>query len=261
MAELDRDDDVLEWATRGITQTSGWQIKELYDLACSVHAKRSRTTRGASAFCRAQHERMPSLSAYTTLRAAAQLLDAWETERDAARSALRIRDLCSYIDALLSDNDIDLAWQAAIAGSADQVGADRWLRLAKTREAQHPAEAGSPRTSESSTKFSRRRIGEPTRPPCGSSSKHEPPRPPRAIRTRLISTSPSFANNTVAAPHSSRCSTKPACADNLRRGLVLDSAAKRSPQRPHRSASASAQMMRPLLPSRRDGGTAAHNNL
>jgi hypothetical protein len=140
MAELGRDDEVLDWATRGITETSGWQTKELYDLACSVHAKRSAPLE-VLRLRRAQHERMPSLSAYTTLRAAAQLLDAWETERDAARSALRIRDLCSYIDALLSDNDIDLAWQAAIAGSADEFGADRWLRLAKTREAQHPAEA------------------------------------------------------------------------------------------------------------------------
>lgn len=140
MAELGRDDDVLDWATRGITQTSGWQTKELYDLACSVYTKRS-VPLEVLRLRRAQHERMPSLTTYTTLRTAAQHLDVWETERDAARTALRNRDRRSYIDALVSDNDTDLAWQAAIAGPADELVGDQWLRLAKTREAQNPGDA------------------------------------------------------------------------------------------------------------------------
>ncbi len=33
MEELGRDDDVLSWADRGIVETSGWQVAQLYDLA------------------------------------------------------------------------------------------------------------------------------------------------------------------------------------------------------------------------------------
>ncbi|MDA8287189.1 MAG: hypothetical protein M0014_01850 [Actinomycetota bacterium] len=40
MAELGRDDDVLSWATRGIAETSGWQVAQLYDLAAGVHTRR-----------------------------------------------------------------------------------------------------------------------------------------------------------------------------------------------------------------------------
>jgi hypothetical protein len=140
MAELGRDDDVLQWATRGITQTSGWQLKELYDLACSIHAKRDEPLE-VLRLRRAQHERMPSLSTYTTLRSAAQSLDAWETERDAARSALSKHDRPSYIEALLSDEDSELAWQTAMTGPIDELSSDRWLRLASAREPHQPDEA------------------------------------------------------------------------------------------------------------------------
>lgn len=40
MAELGRDDDVLAWTTRGIEQTSGWQVAQLYDLAAGVYERR-----------------------------------------------------------------------------------------------------------------------------------------------------------------------------------------------------------------------------
>ncbi len=40
MAELGRD-DVLSWATRGIAQSSGWQVGQLYDLAAVVHTDRA----------------------------------------------------------------------------------------------------------------------------------------------------------------------------------------------------------------------------
>src|SRR5919201_4848754 len=56
MRELGLDHEVLAWAKRGIAQTSGWQVSELYDLACDVQ-------RGEPlevlALRRAQHERMP----------------------------------------------------------------------------------------------------------------------------------------------------------------------------------------------------------
>ena len=40
MVELGRDDDALAWAQRGIAETDGWQVAQLYDLAAGVYARR-----------------------------------------------------------------------------------------------------------------------------------------------------------------------------------------------------------------------------
>jgi hypothetical protein len=140
MAELGRDDEVLEWTARGIEQTGGWQTAKLYDLACGVHANRSQPVE-VLRLRRTEHERMPSLSTYTTLRRAADAVGAWEVESDAARAALRARDLGALVDALLGDGDAELAWQIATADPSWDPGPDRWLRLADTREAEHPADS------------------------------------------------------------------------------------------------------------------------
>jgi hypothetical protein len=140
MAELGRDDDVLAWTARGIAQTNGWQTAKLYDLACAVHTRRSASLE-VLGLRRAQHERMPSLATYTGLRAAAEAVDAWRLERDAARAALRRRDLGALIDALLSDDDPELAWKTAVANPDWDPGSHRWLRLAENRETQSPADA------------------------------------------------------------------------------------------------------------------------
>ena len=48
MVELGRDDDALAWAKRGIAETDGWQVAQLYDLAAGCtsaeRAGRSRRT-------------------------------------------------------------------------------------------------------------------------------------------------------------------------------------------------------------------------
>lgn len=71
MAELDREDDVLSFALRGIAETSGWQVDKLYDLACDVH-ERAGAPVEVLALRRQQHERAPSASTYSTLRRAAR---------------------------------------------------------------------------------------------------------------------------------------------------------------------------------------------
>jgi hypothetical protein len=88
MAELGLDDQVLAWSTRGIKQTSGWQVAKLYDLACGVHARRAQPVE-ILALRRAQHQRMPSSSTYRALKMAAERLDARPVEQDAARATLR----------------------------------------------------------------------------------------------------------------------------------------------------------------------------
>src|SRR5215211_6464914 len=88
MCELGLDDEALAWAKRGIAQTSGWQVAQLYDLACGVHDARQEPVE-VLALRRAQHERMPSSSTYRDLRTAAEALDAWPLEQDAARTTLQ----------------------------------------------------------------------------------------------------------------------------------------------------------------------------
>jgi hypothetical protein len=139
MAELGREDDVLVWCERGIAETRGWQTARLYDLACETHARREPLE--AVRLRRSQHERMPSLSTYNALRRAADAVDAWSVERDAARAVLRERDVRAFVDVLLSDGDPDLAWDVAQAAPEEELGSDLWLRLAESREIVNPADA------------------------------------------------------------------------------------------------------------------------
>ena len=138
MRELGLDAETLAWAKRGIAQTSGWQVAQLYDLACDMQ-------RGQPievlALRRAQHERMPSSSTYRALRAAAEALDAWPLEQDAARATLQRTDARGFVDALLSDDELELAWRAALAAPREALGSDLWLRLAERRERDRPADA------------------------------------------------------------------------------------------------------------------------
>ncbi len=140
MRELGLDEEALAWAKRGIAQTSGWQVSQLYDLACDVHARRKESLE-VLALRRAQHERMPSSSTYRALRTIADALDAWTLEQDAARATLQQADPRGFVDVLLGDGEVDLAWSAAAAVPADVLGADLWLRLAESSEQERPADA------------------------------------------------------------------------------------------------------------------------
>ncbi len=137
MGELELDDEVLAWAVRGIAQTSGWQVGRLYDLACGVHARRDEPLE-VLALRRAQHERMPSSSTYRGLRSAADAVDAWAIEQDAARATLQRADLRGFVEVLLDDGDVELAWSAAASAPRDALGADLWMRLAEAREPESP---------------------------------------------------------------------------------------------------------------------------
>lgn len=57
--------------------------------------------------------RMASASTYSRLRRAADGVGAWDIERDAARLALRERDLGGLVDALLDEGDVESAWSIA----------------------------------------------------------------------------------------------------------------------------------------------------
>lgn len=140
MAELGRDDLVLEWTSRGIAETNGWQVNGLYDLACETHT-RLRQPLEVLRLRRSHHERMPSSSTYAALRTAAQEVDAWEVELPAARAALQNRDIPRLIDALMTDGDRDLAWDVALDAPPEVLDPKQRLRLAESREGEHAADA------------------------------------------------------------------------------------------------------------------------
>jgi hypothetical protein len=90
MAELGREEEVLL----------------LFDLACGVHERRSALLE-VLRLRRDQHERMASASTYSLLRRAANAMGARDIEREAARLALRERDLGGLVDALLDEGDVE----------------------------------------------------------------------------------------------------------------------------------------------------------
>ncbi len=140
MLELERPDDALAWAVRGIRETSGWQTDRLYDLACEIHARAGRPVE-ALALRRAQHALAPTASTYGQLARSALPLGAWALEREAALRALRERNPLALVDALLTEGETDAAWQAANELAASELGDRQWLRLAEARETSHPADA------------------------------------------------------------------------------------------------------------------------
>ena len=140
MEELGRDDDVLLWAERGIAETSGWQVAQLYDLAAGVYSRRA-DDQTVLRLRRDQHNRMPSASSYDLLKKAAETLGVWPDERDGARSVLTAHDLGALLDVLLADEEPETAWRV-VAGNPDWDPGDRRLmRLAEARERSHPGDA------------------------------------------------------------------------------------------------------------------------
>lgn len=143
MKELDRDDDVLTWAGRGIAEMSGWlgwQVAQLYDLAGEVYVGRQ-DYESLLQLRRDQHRRAPSAKSYELLRPAAEKVGVWQTERPVARSELAARDLGGLVDVLLADKEPDAAWLVAVDNPAWDAGQRRWMRLAEAREPTNPGEA------------------------------------------------------------------------------------------------------------------------
>jgi hypothetical protein len=140
MFELGRGDDALAWARRGIESTTGSQVAKLYDIACGVLIERGEAA-SVLDLRREQHGRMASSSTYALLQAASRSVDAWPAEEAQARAILAKRDTGGFVDALLTDGDVDAAWDAAMAADADVIGPRRLAELAEAREPTDPAGA------------------------------------------------------------------------------------------------------------------------
>ena len=106
MLELQRPDDAVSWARRGIESTTGWQVAQLYEIVARGLVGSGHTADMLD-LRREHHTRMASASTYSSLRQAAIANDAWPAEVESARSILGARD--------------------------------RWAVLAEAREATNPA--------------------------------------------------------------------------------------------------------------------------
>ena len=137
MLELERPDDALAWAQRGIEATSGWQVKHLYDIAAGVHEANGDLT-AVLGVRLDHHQDMPSTSTYGLLRDAARAVGSWDSQVAAAREVLGRRDRGSLVDVLLADGETEAAWSLA-AEDGDDLGNDRLVRLAEAYEDVDPA--------------------------------------------------------------------------------------------------------------------------
>ena len=181
---------------RGIAETQGWQTARLYDLACETHARRGQPLE-VLGLRRSEH-RMPSLSTYSRLRRAAEAVDAWAIEVDAARAVLCERDPRAFVEALLGDGEAQLAWDTAQAAEQEQLGSDLWLQLAESRETASPTDAVAVYqrvADEVLEKTDRRAYAAAVR----ILKRGETPRRQQTTLSRSVSTSPRSASNTVGA--------------------------------------------------------------
>ena len=139
LMEIERHDDALAWARRGMELPATWQSRPLFDLAADIHTERGELVdvfsvreRGLAAF--------PDQQSYVALREAAQQVGRWPEVRPGALAELAKRSPRAHIEALLSDDDIDAAWAAAAVG-ADPPSGSVTQTLATRRAETHPADA------------------------------------------------------------------------------------------------------------------------
>ncbi|MEU6866703.1 SWIM zinc finger family protein [Streptomyces sp. NPDC046876] len=144
-----RTGEALEWAERGLQETvSEWGPDD--DLVAFLCERYERADRLADvvAVRRNLLRARPSLAAYRHLRTAARAAGTWEgSERADALQVLRAvaqpengrgYNASAWVDALMDDNDLQAAWQAATDGYADQ---RQWLALADRIRDPQPADA------------------------------------------------------------------------------------------------------------------------
>ncbi|MFD7553252.1 SWIM zinc finger domain-containing protein [Streptomyces sp. NPDC059835] len=144
-----RADEAMEWAERGLRETAAecGPDSDLVAFVCERHQRAGRPA-DAVAVRRDVLRARPSLAAYQHLRTAASAAGTWESsERTGALEVLKAiarpeRDRwyggSVLVDALLDDNDLQAAWQAATDGCVDQ---RQWLALADRIRDRRPADA------------------------------------------------------------------------------------------------------------------------
>ncbi|MFD9516988.1 SWIM zinc finger domain-containing protein [Streptomyces sp. NPDC059979] len=141
--------EALEWAERGLREavSEGGPDSDLVAFVCERHERAGRLP-AVVAVRRNLLRARPSLAAYQHLRKAARTAGTWDgAERADALDVLRAAGrpgkgrACNgsvLVDALMDDNDLASAWQAATDGHADQ---RQWRALADLIRDRQPADA------------------------------------------------------------------------------------------------------------------------
>ncbi|MFB6440836.1 hypothetical protein ACFCVY_29355 [Streptomyces sp. NPDC056411] len=149
--ELDaagRPDEALSWAERGLAETPSPADRslELIEYLCARYARGGRLA-AAVELRRGYFAAHRTLAAYQQLREAARAADVWPAEREHALAALRAEAAAHggnryrgpvLVDALLDDEALGAAWQAATECGADDT---QWLVLADRVRATRPGDA------------------------------------------------------------------------------------------------------------------------
>ncbi|MFI6208884.1 SWIM zinc finger domain-containing protein [Streptomyces sp. NPDC051041] len=143
-----RPDEALNWAERGLRDARELSAVDtaLVDHLCDRYTQTDRLA-DAVTLRRDHFGARRTLLAYQRLRDAARAAGRWPAEREGALTLLRAdtqrRRPGRYggsvlVDALLDDEDVDAAWQAATDTGADD---RQWLALADRVRATRPADA------------------------------------------------------------------------------------------------------------------------
>ena len=136
--EIGDTDRALDWALRGCDRAAGWSSRALFDLAAELLSERGEDVvdlreRGLRV--------LPDLVSYAALRAAAQAAGSWPQRRPAALDLLRDRSVDGYLRALLSDEDVDVAWEVLRSPETGHVQDELALRVAFARAETEPGDA------------------------------------------------------------------------------------------------------------------------
>jgi len=155
-AEAGDHDTALAWAQNGLDAFPGAPGSQLRAFLAAEHARRGRHD-DAVEIARAEFEDRPVVDSYRALRGRAEAGDRWPEVREQARAWLRARlaaarrqasrtpdpwrrpaDFSALVAILLSDEDVEAAWSAAVEGDCDEM---LWLELARRRRDEHPVDA------------------------------------------------------------------------------------------------------------------------
>ncbi|MEV2278776.1 DUF6880 family protein [Nocardiopsis sp. NPDC049922] len=142
--EAGRRDEALEWALKGLAETTERLDERFVDYAIDAYREAGRIDE-VQRLRWEVFERSPQVRTYQALREDTPEQE-WPSVREQAlallrRSAARRRQPhfpCTLVEVLLAEGDAEETWEAAVEHGCDD---RQWLRLAALREASHPEDA------------------------------------------------------------------------------------------------------------------------
>lgn len=135
LLEMEEHERALGFALQA-TAAPGAQhlVRDAYDVACDLLARTGDRDRVVE-LRHEQLERIPDESSFAALRRAASGTPAWTAERAWALEVLLTRNPRGWLSAMLSEGEVDQAWDAAQSMPLD---ARMWHSLLRARAQHHP---------------------------------------------------------------------------------------------------------------------------